>query len=228
MKRITRCLLAIAMVASPISSLAAWGDSVTLLAVADTGLYKHSAEDRDNFGKDQWIEIDPLAQHALVRWDVASLPHGAKVIAARIELSGFISDEKVRHVVQGFLVTHDWVEGHGVNIGHYPWSGLPRDGASWDTFDGFDAHPYDTWRTPGGDCDPQPVATGETRPGQKSYLDAHDGRLVLDATALVRSWVEAGRPNYGVLLTCVDSRFKFQTRECAQRSPRLIVEYAVP
>ena len=207
-------------------SIRVGADTITLSAMSDTGLYRNSAEDRDNFGGDKWIEIDNATEHALVKWDLSRIPQGSKVISARIDLYGFVSDDRVAHSVDGYLATHDWSQGTGVNIGHYPWSGLPRNGASWDTYDGFDAHPYDTWQTPGGDCENQATASGETSSGRMSYLGDPDGPLTLNATPIARIWIDMNRPNYGVLLKCTDARFKFESREA--KAPRLVIDYTPP
>jgi len=204
-------------------SVQACADTITVTAISATGLYRNSAEDRDNFGGDNWIEIDNATEHALVKWDLSRIPQGSKVISARIELYGFVSDDHVPHRVLGYLVTHDWVQGTGVNIGRYPWSGLPRNGASWDTYDGFDAHPYDTWQTPGGDCESQPTASGETSSGRKLYMGEPDGPLELNAMQIVRTWMETNCPNFGILLKCTYARFKFESS--GAKAPRLVVDY---
>ena len=198
--------------------------SVTLPATMDTGLYRNAAEDRDNFGHDHWIEIDDANEHGLVRWDLTSLPKGASVVKATIQLDGFVPD-KHAHIVQAYLVTHDWVEGTGKNIGTPPWSGLPRDGASWDTFSGFADHPNDAWTVAGGDFDKNIQGSATTIDGQETYYD--DRALCLDATPIVKAWLADGRPNYGVLLKCANGSFKFKTREEGP-APRLVIEYDAP
>ncbi len=134
-------------------------------------------------GKNMWVSTGSNPHHALVEFDLASLPHGASVLSATLELHTPSVDAATDAVVSIHRITRGWVEGTGVETGT-----TPADGASWDTYDGVSA-----WATPGGDYDPRPIDNAPVPDLLARWYS-------FDITSLVRGWVDGTYSNHGVLV----------------------------
>ena len=137
---------------------------------------------------------------ALIGFDLSNLPSTTRVTSAVLELDledvafGGAGSTEVHRV------TRRWTESE------VTWNER-RSGA--------------TWTTPGGDYDPQVVAS--------TGIDvAQLGSTQWDVTPLVASWVSGRDPNHGMLLTASNgidgARFSSGDRVCGQY-PRLTVTY---
>jgi len=186
-----------------------FADTITLPAVADP----------------HWIAVNPDRDFGLIRWDVSKIPARSRINSAVIELNGYAPNPKTSLTVVGYLVAHSWTEGTGLNLGHDPWSGVPRDGASWLTYDGFDSSPHHEWGTPGGDIDKLLSISCATTAGHMEYYDPQ-GALKMDASKFVAEWVGGGHSNNGILLKCPNGVWKFKSRE--EVAPRLVIDYTAP
>ena len=123
---------------------------------------------------DQWT----TNEQALLRFDLSAIPTGARIAEATLELhsenNSWGSTSLTVH-----RVNNAWSEGSA--------SGGTGDGASWNNRD-----TGTLWNSAGGDYEINPVASAVT-PGAVGWMS-------WDIAALVDEWVNAGSPNYGLLL----------------------------
>ena len=138
---------------------------------------------------------------SLLRFDIASIPMGAKIIQASMSLqrqSGSAPDEPI----SAHRITNDWSE----NSVTWNWRKTGRN-----------------WNTGGGDYDNTAIAT--TLVGGSG-----NQRFNWDITSLVQDWVNGSFPNYGVILVAgvagmVGERFYTSDESYEDRRPRLSVTY---
>lgn len=125
-----------------------------------------------------------------------------------------------------YCATREWVEGTGNDF--WPPPSYVPDGATWGTCDGSTA-----WGAGGGDYD----GATDYGNGPNGIIDLvslpagmSNGWVALDATAVVRAWVEDGEPNHGVLLRPLsggETYHYFGSSEygTASRRPKLTIGY---
>jgi len=149
--------------------------------------------------------------NALVQFDVAEIPVGARVVSAQLQLyhtltvaAGSDAGATVHQV------NRDWLEGTQTGSG-------VADGVTWDTRDGST-----DWTTDGGDYDLSAV-TGS------AITAATDDWESWDITMLVQGWVDGSYPNNGLLLKGSGSLdVSFASKENADPAlhPKLSISYA--
>jgi hypothetical protein len=141
---------------------------------------------------------------ALLGVDLSTLPSGARVVSATLELNAETSNVTAGAVLSAHALTRAWSEAN----------------ATWNQYDVLLllAQP---WSTAGGDFDVAPAAT--------ATIDNNLGVKSLDLTTLVQDWAAGARPNYGVLLKgnrqVADLRIYSSDEANALRRPKLVVQY---
>jgi len=179
------------------------GDTVTLTAVADNRI--EAGEVLNRGGENNVIvgqDNGSNTEHALVQFDLSSLPAGSTITGATLRLNAFRENGGANWNIDVHRVTEAWTEmGSNWNQpnGTLPWSGGG-----------------------GGSYDP---AVEASLPGDAI------GWFEWDVTALVQAWYGGTHPNHGVILV-PDSPAKrndtlFDSREGAN-PPELVITYTTP
>ncbi len=163
-----------------------------------------------NYGGADYLQINDESnwqQYPLLRFNLATLPYGAKVLTATLQLNNSATNTAGTATVH--RLTQRFVEGTRTGGG-------VADGATWSTHDGSAA-----WTSPGGDFDPAPVATAN--------IDASSGWVSWDVTSLANAWLN-GTANNGLLIRSTDGlrQAKFASRETSDYTlrPKLTITYA--
>jgi Tfp pilus assembly protein PilX len=121
-------------------------------------------------------------RHSLIQFDLATIPVGARVISAQLQLNHTVTETPgTDAAVSVHRVTRDWVEGTQGGSG-------TADGATWLTWDAINP-----WTTAGGDHDPAVVASSP-------ISDVTGDWESWDISTLVRDWVDGRAVNHGLLL----------------------------
>jgi hypothetical protein len=156
-------------------------------------------------------------RRSLMRWDLSSLPDGATINSATLELYRYESDIFDPIQITLHTITHAWVE--GTQMEFWPEPGYTPDGATWETCDGSE-----DWGTSGGDYTPVVVAQTTLNSG------AGAGWVSLDVTSAMQAWVQSGTPNYGLLMRphsghgyCYFASGEYENNEYR---PRLTINYS--
>ena len=158
-------------------------------------------------------------RRSLVRWDLSALPGDAAISSATVELYRYDGGAENAMQIALYRLTRDWAEGTGQDF--WPDPSYDPDGATWTL-----ASPGMAWTTPGGGFDAAIV-------GQITLpVGMGNGWVSLDATAAVRAWVEAGLPNYGLLLRPLNGDYTYhyyysRNHSAPNLRPRLVVTYTV-
>jgi len=179
------------------------GDTVTLTAVADNRieageLLNRGGENNVIVGQDN----SSNTEHALVQFDLSSLPAGATITGATLRLNAFRENGGANWNIDVHRVTEAWTE-MGSNW-HQPNGTLPWSGGD------------------GGSYDP---AVEASQPGDAT------GWFEWDVTALAQAWYTGAHPNHGLILV-PDSPSRrndtlFDSREGAN-PPELVITYTTP
>ncbi|MCW5849559.1 MAG: DNRLRE domain-containing protein, partial [Anaerolineae bacterium] len=187
--------------------------SVSLTSVADTHL--RFGDPTKNYGSDTTMLTRPAnassLKHSLVRFDVSSIPAGAVIQSATLNLT-VTGARSSNHFDKVYRMLTAWTEGTGTTGSGASWN--TRDGSNGWLFGGFTSNDYD------------PTLLGTITPNA-------NGLKTLDVTAAVDAWVNGGQPNNGlaVVSTGTDGGdAKYATREdgTASRRPSLSVVYLLP
>lgn len=162
-----------------------------------------------NWGAHQQLFLQQGAnQRSMIAFDIEALPPGARIVSASLDL--WANSVQTPGTVEVFRVTSDWTEGSCQGGG-----GCTADGATWDFSDGTTY-----WDTPGGDIDPDPVAS--------RHVDAADSWHAFDVTDPVSAWARGDLPNYGFMLQSVgiaNPQFDSSDGTTPAQHPKLTVEY---
>jgi hypothetical protein len=158
-------------------------------------------------------------RRSLMRWDLSSLPGDAAIISATVELYRYEGNPENAMQIALYRLTRNWAEGTGWDF--WPDPSYVPDGATWTL-----ASPGTAWTTPGGDFDATVVGQITLPAGMGN------GWVSLDATAAVRTWVEGGMPNYGLLLRPQSGDYTYhyyysRNHDTPNLRPRLVVNYTV-
>jgi len=173
---------------------------------ADTFIQsKGSSSNPGNANKlEIWNKSATDEGRALLQVDLSTIPSGARVVSAMLEVDAETSNVTAGAVLSAHALTRAWSEAN----------------ATWGQYDVLLLLPQ-PWSTPGGDFDVAPAATSD--------LDNQAGWKDLDLTTLVQDWVAGVQPNYGVLLKgnrqVADLRIYSGDESNASRHPRLVVQY---
>jgi hypothetical protein len=217
-------IFALAMVV-PVHSRA---DSVVLQAVRDNTLFEDADGDTSN-GSGPGLFCGRTSQgrsrRALLAFDVAAtLPAGAVVVEARLELHFASSSDLTPRVLSLHRVVADWGEGASFSTGG---SGAPAQtgDATWL----HRSYPGSPWSNAGGDFAPEPSAA-TTVSGQGGESAWSSVLLTADVTA----WLDGSEPDFGWLLLGDETGFN-TARRCDSREspteslrPRLVIHFVVP
>ena len=121
-------------------------------------------------------------RNSLVQFDIATVPVGARVLSAQLQLYHSVKETTgVDAVVSVHRVNRDWVEGTQSGSG-------TADGATWDDWDSGNA-----WGTAGGDYDPAAISSS-------LITDAIGDWETWDIKTLVQGWLDGTFANNGLLL----------------------------
>jgi hypothetical protein len=198
--------------------------TVSLPADRDNTLYETVVGDLSN-GAGDWLfagnnnNFD--ARRALLHFDLSSIPAGAQILSARVELTMDRTRSTALDIALHPLLA-DWGESDS-NAGGQEGDGdfaAPGD-ATW-------THAFlggAEWESAGGDFDPEASASAFiTFPGTYAWTGDQ-------LTADVQSWVDGGADNYGWLLLADESfvpgskRFRSREHPEVETRPRLVVDY---
>ena len=223
---LTACLGLLAM---PMSTcdLAAQANVAVLPAAADTTLYEDAAGAIANgAGEGFFVGLiaGGLKRRALVRFDLAAIPAGARIVSVELVLQ--VSRGFAQNLVPVALhrVTSSWAEG-------------PSDATLFREGQGILAVAGDNtwlhrsfatsfWNAPGGDYDPVASGVGFTPPlGRVTFASTNA------MTTDVQQWLDAPATNFGWLLRTDElvpqeaRRFESRTTSVVGTSPALIVRW---
>lgn len=158
------------------------------------------------------LSSDPgWIRRPLIQFDLPAIPSGARILSAQLELyHQSTSGTNVDPGASVFRVTQDWVEGTKAGGGI-------ADGATWDTWDGFN-----NWTVGGGDYDAVSFAS-------KPLTAAAGDWESWEINTLVKGWLDGNFPNHGLLLKgsgTVDIRLASKEDADTTLHPRLTISYA--
>ncbi len=169
-----------------------------------------------NYGADPKIVVSNFGvetSHALLRFDLSSIPADAVEVSARLRVYfEEVSEAPAGAGLSAHPVTRDWIEGtlQGAE---------PADGATWVTYDGTNA-----WTSAGGDVD--------SSAGASVLLGAAGQYYELDVSSFVRDWHSGVSPNYGVRLEGTPglktAEFMSGDEPDVSKQPQLAVVYTQP
>ena len=167
-------------------------------------------------------------RRSLMRWDLSALPASITINAASVELYRYGGDAASNMQLALYRLSRDWAEGTGCDF--WPAPGYVPDGATW-----FTATTGVAWTAPGGDYDttadygygPNGIVTQITLPA-----GVENGWIHLDATAIVRAWIEGSVPNYGLLLRPLSGEYTYhyfcsRNYSTPDLRPRLVITYTL-
>ena len=164
-----------------------------------------------NYGGANYLQINSAPgwnQRPVIEFDVSTIPAGARVLSAQLELKQWgVGSAGVAGV---HPLTRGWLEGtrNGGGI---------ADGATWQTFDGAN-----TWAQAGGDFDQTLYAATPVSGADNNQW------VVWEIRDLVQRWV-SGLPNYGLMLVGdgVLKNAKFASKDTSNPldAPKLTVTY---
>ncbi|MFY9342499.1 MAG: DNRLRE domain-containing protein [Planctomycetota bacterium] len=202
--------------------------TVAIPCGADNTLYQSAAGDLSNgAGTGIFVGVNAtgLVRRGLVRFDVAaSLPSGARILAARLELNVASASSATAEPMTGHRLLQPWGEGTSVATGSGG-SGAPATpgDATW-------LHRYwntTTWNSAGGD-----FATVPSFVAAMPQAGAFSSLLSRQAAADVQSWLDAPGSNFGWLLRSseigLQSARRLDSRESTGLRPSLVVAYLLP
>ena len=173
-----------------------------LSAAADSYLEEKDPNDHNPTAKDLKIrKKNNDDKHALIRFDLSSLPAGSTPTAAHLSLE--VTKDENSHTVLVYALTQSWTE-NDVSWNDRS-SGLP-------------------WPTPGGSYDPSLLGSfSASSEGRKSVSSA-----VL--TSLVQGWADGSIANHGLIFLsdgATNKEIKIGSREDGSDAPYLYVEYSI-
>jgi hypothetical protein len=174
------------------------------LGTSDTYLYAYEPD--RNYGLEGSLKLRSGTHHPLVRFDLSSLPAGAEVLTATLELYAYDADRGSAVDVEIYQVLRPWVETEAT------WSG-PRAGESW----------------VGAGC-ADPGTDRSEAPSTAQTLDAAGRWYRFDVSSAVWGWA-AGGDNYGFIVvpapgSAVDTYyFRSADHPTGDQQPRLVIVY---
>jgi hypothetical protein len=112
----------------------------------------------------------------LIKFNLGSLPVGAKVGSAKFDIYLYDSGGSATDVVEAHRLTRDWQEGPDGYL----------TGATWNRYDDTN-----DWDTPGGDYEAEI---------QGSFIANTPGWKTIDVSHMVQFWLDHPKQNYGMIL----------------------------
>lgn len=222
-----------------VSVLPAGAATVTLLSSEDNGIAGAQAGGTAGSGKYGFMNADVLSgngeRRILVKWDLSSLPAGAIITNAQVNIYRYSSaDATDGKLFSAYKVTSPWTEGHGMSNGGFP-GGVP-DGANW-TYSMMET--MTPWTTPGGDYDVSSRVqfTGAT---VMDPINAANFGMQPVITAIAQSWLTS---NNGLIIASDETsymRHAMRSRDYGYPddgqdrvapgtfAPQLVLTYEVP
>jgi len=193
-----------------------WAEKMSIYAQADTYIESWHDGGEANYGSDWTMRVGyDGAKTALLMFDLAGIPEGATVTAAKLYLYSYHTYEEGQgprsQYVSAYALRRSWAE----------------DEATW-----MRASDAEAWVGPGchdaADYDGRMMAVVDVRPKQAE----HDIPFpyVLDLTSMVLSWVAVPESNQGLLLRACGgaTEYSFVSSDCSTKSsmqPRLEIWY---
>ncbi|HVZ93089.1 MAG TPA: hypothetical protein VG797_01120 [Phycisphaerales bacterium] len=212
-------------------SAASLAMTVELPAILDNSIYSESAEDFQLAnGAGVYLFSGHTAaefnRRALVAFDCSSIPSGAQIVSARVELHV----SQTTNLSSAFSLHRlqiSWGEGPS-DAGEPGGFGAPAEpgDATWD----FRHYPSVLWSTPGGDYEPLASASVDLPPMPGPAVWGPTPELAAD----VQQWVNDPVSNFGWIIIGDETtprsakRFDSRENENPDNRPRLIVEYQFP
>jgi hypothetical protein len=192
------------------SAVATLNVLATMQIAASQDTYIRSAATTFNYGAATRLVVDRSGggigdQRALVRFDLSSIPAGATITSATLQMQATANGGAFN--INIYRVTQSWVEGSGnATAGVANWS---------------QRAPGTNWSSSGGDYNTTVVATLNTGSiGQHSW----------DLTTLVQGWQSGSIVNNGIIIGSPDTgttTITYDSREGAT-PPRLLISYGAP
>lgn len=147
----------------------------------------------------------PQMEHALLRFDLASVPSGTPIVGARLSLARIDYGDEAPGMIEVRVVSESWTEG----------TGTPGSGAAWNTRDGTTA-----WATAGG-------TTGQTLAMLTPPAVTFDISI---APAVVQTWIDTSATNDGLwfAVRAVNVHYHFHSANSVMTSlrPELVIDLA--
>jgi hypothetical protein len=188
----------------------------------------HVGKAKENFGDSDELKIKADDWESLLKFDLAFLPAGSRVIPWFDSFTGSLQPGALLQIykkhdsgtpsrpeyIDALVINQGgWLEGNGVD-----WSG-----ATWTTYDGVR-----TWAQPGVGYDVRPVSTNLAR--------NTEGWQSIVLTDAVRAWMGTVYPNNGVWLRSSPSGdpvgdYKYHSSDYTSQwwlRPRLTLSYLLP
>ncbi len=169
-----------------------------------------------NFGasSDLWVEDSGgsnKADNSLLRFNMSSVPRGARVASATLELyANWDLSNGVGSSIGVHRVTRDWDAGTN--------NGSTGSGASWNERD-----PGTSWSSGGGDYDAAAAAISDSPPNTTGWHE-------WDLTSLVNGWSTGAYANQGLALVAENATtlvgFRSSDYSNASLHPKLTITYA--
>ncbi len=181
-------------------------ESLRATPVADTSLILWEPDTPQ--GHDTRLRLQAGNQHALLRFDLSTIPAGSRVRSAVLKVWPMFGPESL--TVEGYLLRRAWDE----------------DTATW-----TQAASGEPWATPGAlggpDAASTPVVEQEIPP-----RGASPTQIEIDMVTAVQAWVDNPDGNYGILLTGKEPgrRYTLASNDypAVEWRPVLEVRYALP
>ena len=193
----------------------AWSEKMSIFAQADTCIESwHGGE--ANYGSDWSMRVGyDGVKSALLMFDLAGIPEGATVTAAKLYLYSYDAYEEGQgppsQYVSAYALRRPWVEGEAT------WT-RASDAEAWEGRGCYGAADYDG----------RMMAVVDVRPKQAE----HEIPLpyVFDLTSMVLSWVAEPESNQGLVLRACGgaTEYSFVSSDCStrpSRQPRLEIWY---
>jgi hypothetical protein len=174
------------------------------LGTSDTYLYAYEPD--RNFGLEAALKLRSGTHHPFVRFDLSSLPAGAEVLSATLELYAYDADRGSELDIEVYEVLRSWVETEAT------WGG-PRAGEGW----------------AGAGCS-DPGTDRSEAPTTVQTLDGAARWYGFDVTSAVGGWA-GGRDNHGFVLvpapgSAVDTYYiRSADHPTGDQQPRLVIVY---
>jgi len=163
--------------------------------------YIDTGNSGNNYGAETSLVVDQGKIRTLMQFDVSSIPVGATINSATLQLNATSNDGAF--AINVYEVTQSWTEGIGTGN-----SGT----VNWD-----DRMTGTAWASSGGDYDPTIIATSDT-----ASLGIHSW----DVTSLVQDWYSGATLNNGLILGAEGGgdSVTYDSRE-GTIAPVLVVDY---
>jgi hypothetical protein len=210
-------------------------DVAELPAILDTTLFEDETGRLGN-GSGQYLfvgrtwdqnGIDKLLRRALVKFDLGAVPAGSTINSASFDFT----IDQVPPAASGFIISvHTVTESWGEGASNAP--GPEGRGTTAQVNDATWVHRFfdtETWNTPGGDFEPEAVASEPISSAPQSVTFESSPQLV----AAIQAWVDDPASNHGWILlgdeVVIQNARRILSREnSGPGNPLLTIEFTPP